>query len=299
MESIIESHLKTIKPGTVIEIGFYGGSFTGIEKEKQLSFLSKANDYLKNGSISSIRLSTRPDYINNSILEYLKEYNVGTIELGVQSLDDEVLKSSNRGHTSKDVYDSAKLISENGFILGIQTMTGLPDDSRDKDICTAQKVIGLKPVLVRIYPVLVIRGTYLHTLMQLGRYTPQTIDEAVDICAELLELYRKNNINVIRIGLQASENINADSEVAAGPFHPAFRQLVESRLALKEIEENIIEGDFRNIPSLTIKTGSENISNVTGQNRRNIIAIKNKYGINNVRILADTNLKREIVLSAY
>jgi Histone acetyltransferase len=299
MQNTIEAFLKTIKNHKTIEIGFYGGSFTGIEKEKQLAFLSKANEYIKSGKINGIRLSTRPDYIDNEILSYLKANNVNTIELGVQSLDDEILKISNRGHSSEDVYRAAELINASGIKLGIQTMTGLPGDTREKDLFTAQKVIEMKPCLVRIYPVLVIKGTYLHTLMRLGKYAPQTVNEAVDICSELLELYQNNGINVIRIGLQPSENISKESEVAAGPFHPAFRQLVESKLSFKKIEERIKSNYSNSITSLTIMTGPGNISNVCGQNRENVIAIKNKYSIKNVKIQADKNLNKEIEIIAY
>ena len=296
---IIDSHLETIKQGTIIEVGFYGGSFTGIEKEKQLEFLATANEYITSGRITGLRLSTRPDYINDEILQYLKFYNVETIELGVQSLDEDVLRASFRGHSADDVFAASSLIKGYGFKLGIQTMTGLPMDSREKDLDTTYKVAGIKPDVVRIYPVLVIRGTNLEVLMRQGQYTPQSLDEATDICSELLALYRQHNINVIRIGLQASDNISERSEVAGGPFHPAFRQLVEARLALRQIEEAIGSQGLCDGKNLLIRTGSGNISNITGQKKKNLECLYRKYGYKKVKVVGDAGLNQEILLSAY
>ncbi len=296
IREIIEAHLSTIEPGTVIEAGFYGGSFTGIETDRQIEFLAAANEYVKSGRISSLRLSTRPDYINPSILDYLKEYNVNTIELGVQSLDEEVLKASCRGHTTEEVFAASELINEYGFKLGIQTMTGLPCDNRKKDLDTARKVIGLKPRMVRIYPVLVIKGTYLETLMNRGAYVPQSLSQAVDVCADLLSLYRKCNIHVIRIGLQPSDAISEGSEIAGGPFHPAFRQLVEARLALREMEECILREGLDKYSEIVIKTGSGNISNVVGQKRSNLNELYSRYGFKEIRVAGDADLKQEIIV---
>ena len=296
IREIIEAHLKTIKPGTVIEAGFYGGSFTGIEREYQIEFLAAANEYVKSGRISKLRLSTRPDYIDNTILGYLKDYNVDTIELGVQSLDEEVLKASCRGHGAQDVFSASGLIKEYGFKLGIQTMTGLPNDNKNKALDTARKVIKLNPDLVRIYPVLVIKGTYLETLMNQGSYVPQSLQDAVDLCSELLSMYRENNINVIRIGLQPSDNISEGSEIAAGPFHPAFRQLVESRIALKQMEECITKHRLNQQSSIVIRTGMGNISNVVGQKQKNLAILYSKYGFKKIKVAGDANLGREIVI---
>ncbi len=296
IREIIEAHLKTIRPGTVIEAGFYGGSFTGIEKDKQIEFLATANEYVKAGRISTLRLSTRPDYINKTILDYLKEYNVHTIELGVQSLDEEVLKASCRGHTAEDVFSASQLIKEYGFKLGIQTMTGLPCDSKEKDLDTARKIIKLRPDLIRIYPVLVIKGTFLETMVEQGTYVPQDLQEAVDICSELLSLYRENGINVIRVGLQPSDNISEGSEIAGGPFHPAFRQLVESRLALRQMEDRIAAQDLNKFSNIIIKTGPGNISNVTGQKRSNLNFLHSKYNFKKIKVISDAALNHEILV---
>jgi len=298
MRQIVDAHLSSIREGTYVEIGFYGGSFTGIEKEQQLSFLKTANEYIAQNKVKGIRLSTRPDYINEEILDYLKEHNVSTIELGVQSLDEEVLEKSCRGHKADDVFASSALIKRYGNNLGIQTMIGLPGSTREKDCLTAQKVVELSPQIVRIYPTLVIRGTYLEKMYYAGLYTPLRIEEATDLCAELLDLYESNKIKVIRMGLQATDNINEGSDVVAGPFHPAFRQLVESKLMLNRIEKAIAENGLEGEKRIALITGEKNISNVVGQKRSNIDYLKHKYGFSDVIVRAVEGLGNKIKVSA-
>lgn len=290
MRSDIEAHISSTAADTYVEIGFYGGSFTGIDKEQQIYLLKIANEYVNQGKVSTIRLSTRPDYINTEILEYLSRYNVKTIELGVQSLDEEVLLRSCRGHNIEDVYRSSRLIRDYGFTLGIQTMIGLPGDSREKDISTARKVVELEPEIVRIYPTLVIRDTYLEKMYRAGKYIPLTLDEAVGICAEMLQIYKQKDINVIRIGLQPTDNINENSDVVAGPFHPAFRQLVESRSMLGLIEAAIVEKGLQRAKSVIIYTASRNISNIIGNKRTNIDYLKEKYGYESISVKVDNEI---------
>ncbi|MCX7921821.1 MAG: radical SAM protein [Clostridia bacterium] len=293
IKKTIEDHLATSGDNAYVEIGFYGGSFTGIEKELQIKLLKIANHYIKDNLVNAIRLSTRPDYINTEILKYLQYYGVKTIELGVQSLDNEVLTKTCRGHSIDDVITSSHLIKEFGFDLGIQTMIGLPGDDREKALHTAERVIELVPKIVRIYPTLVIRDTYLEKMYNSGLYTPISLDEAVDICSELLNMYKRKSINVIRIGLQATESINLNNDVVAGPFHPAFRQLVESRLILKEIVQCIVKNKLNDKNEITIYTDHRFISNVIGQNKYNIKYLKTKFNFNEVKVRADTNMKSE------
>lgn len=294
---IIEEHLNTIQSDAFVEIAFYGGSFTAIDKDVQKSFLEKAAPYLSDGRVAEIRLSTRPDNIDEEILQMLQHYGVRTIELGVQSLDEDVLKSSYRGHDAASVYKATAMIKEKGFKLGIQTMTGLPRDTKEKCLYTARQVISMSPDIVRIYPVLVIKGTELERLFISGAYVPQQLDAAVELCAELLELYEANDINVIRIGLQATENISdrVESEVAAGPIHPAFRQLVESKLMLKRIEVLIENQELANAQTLIITTGKSNISNIIGQRRANIEYLKKKYSIPSIKVKGNETFQREII----
>lgn len=280
-----------------VEIAFYGGSFTGIEKEEQIGFLKKANEYIKQNKVDGIRLSTRPDYINREILDYLKYYNVKTIELGVQSMDEEVLGKSSRGHSCEDVIAASNLIKEYEIELGIQTMIGLPGDTREKALYTAQQVILLKPKVVRIYPTLVIKGTFLEKMYLSGDYAPLSLDEAVDISAQLLDLYEKNDINVIRLGLQPTDSINESNDVVAGPFHPAFRQLAQAKLALNKIEKCIADNTLFTQKNIVIHTSAKNISNVIGQKRSNINYLKKKYNFDNIMVKDDAASYNEIYVT--
>lgn len=238
--NIVDEYLSTInRAGATIEISFFGGTFTAIKEEKQKELLKVAKEYKDKGLIDKIRMSTRPDAINEYILTYLKEYKVDIIELGVQSLCDDVLVASGRGHTAKDVEVASQLIKEYGIILGHQIMPGLPKDDFNKDINSVKKSIEMKPDICRIYPSLVIKDTPMETMYLRGEYIPYTLEEAVEVCKELYKLYNEANIQVIRIGLQPTEAITKGADVVDGPFHPAFRELVEGSLICDRIRENL------------------------------------------------------------
>lgn len=286
IRNTIDTFLKTIKKEIVPQVAFYGGSFTGIDIKEQTKFLECVYDYVKEGKVSSIRLSTRPDYINREILDNLKKYGVSTIELGVQSLNDDVLKKSNRGHTIKDVKDAVKLIKEYNFSLGIQTMLGLPGDTNDIAIETAKEVVKLQPDCVRIYPTMVIKNTFLSKMLSENKYTPLTLEDAVDLCARICEIYYANNINVIRIGLQPTENIKDGGDVLDGPFHPSIRQLVEARMFRKRIEKEISKKD---VSQMDIYVGERYISTAVGQNKENISYFKEKFNIRNIKVYGVKN----------
>ena len=238
--SIADEYLKTInKQNATVEISFFGGTFTAIREEKQRELLKVAKEYKEKGLIDKIRMSTRPDYINDYILSYLKDYLVDIIELGVQSLDDDVLKAAGRGHSSLDVLNASKLIKKYDITLGHQIMPGLPKDTFEKDIESVKKSIGMKPDIIRLYPSLVIKDTPMEEMYLQGTYKPYTLMEAVEICEKLNRLYEEANINVIRMGLQPTENIAEGKDVIAGPFHPAFRELVEGYKISKDIRKKI------------------------------------------------------------
>ena len=230
----IDFYLSNFKEkDTKKEVAFYGGSFTGIDEKIQEGLLNAVYDYIKDRKIDSIRISTRPDYINKDILKRLKKYKVKTIELGVQSTNNYILEKCKRGHTHEDVIKASKLIKRYGFKLGHQMMIGLPESTEADDIQTAKDLIKLKPKIVRIYPVLVIKGTELEKEYKEGTYEPLTVSQAVERCKELCYLFGKKKINVIRIGLQSTDTIcapnNEGSEVVAGPYHETFRQLVDRK----------------------------------------------------------------------
>lgn len=238
--NIIKDYLNTIKNnGAVIEVSFFGGSFTAININRQKSLLKVAKQYKDEGKIKYIRLSTRPDCIDKEILDNLKKYGVDIIELGVQSLDNEVLKLSGRGHEEEVVYSSSKLIKEYGFTLGHQIMLGLPGDNFKKDIETTEKIISMKPDICRIYPALVVKNTPMEYMLNNNLYEPYSLNEAIKITKVIYGMLISNNIKVIRVGLQPTEEINVGKEIVQGPFHPAFRELVESSIMNDMILDNI------------------------------------------------------------
>ncbi len=236
----VNEYLETIDHNnSTVEVSFFGGTFTAIDVNKQKELLAVAKEYKDKGLIDKIRMSTRPDAINGYILSYLKDYNVDIIELGVQSLDDEILRLSGRGHTVEDVVKASKLIKEYGFTLGHQIMPGLPGDNFDKDIETAKKSIEMKPDICRIYPSLVIKDTPMEKMYERGEYKPYSLEQAVNISKEIYKLYTKANINIIRIGLQPTENITWGGDLVDGPFPPAFRELVEGSLICDNIKNSV------------------------------------------------------------
>lgn len=288
----IEEYLTTLpKENRFIEAAFFGGSFTGIDIDVQRRLLSAADEYVKSGDIDGIRLSTRPDYISEEILDMLSDYGVTTIELGVQSMDDGVLKCASRGHTAKQVTDAVSLIRKYPFRLGLQMMTHLPGDTDEKSVMTAEKIIALKPDMVRIYPTLVIKDTYLEKMYLSGEYTPHTVDEAVQLCKRLLPMFENAGIPVIRVALAVTEEISPGGSLVAGPFHSAFRELVESAVYCDKIESAVRNGAER------IGVNSREVSKAVGNRRANIEKIKALTG-KTIKIYGDDNIKRGDIVAS-
>lgn len=225
----IEEYLETIDRSiTTVEVSFFGGTFTAIDRKKQIELLSAAKEAKDQGLIDGIRLSTRPDYINLPIMNTLKTYGVDTVELGVQSLDPEVLRLSKRGYEKEAVVLASKLIKEFNMVLGHQLMVGLPGDTYEKDMLSTKDSIAMKPDLVRIYPALVIKDTEMERDFLEGTYEPYDLEKAISICSIMMKVYEENDIKVIRVGLQPTKEIRLGADVLAGPFHPAFRELAQS-----------------------------------------------------------------------
>lgn len=284
-EKIIQEHLASIKKensNPQIEIAFFGGSFTAIDEKTQNELLEVAHKYVKSGEVDSIRISTRPDAIDKNILKRLKKYKVKTIELGVQSANDYILKRINRGHTFEDVKKAAKLIRWYGFKLGVQMMVGLPESTKIDELNTAKELIKLKPKMVRIYPVLVIKGTELEKEVNEGTYKPLTVVQAVEITKEIVRLFNDKHIDIIRIGLQPTAEISAPgtekSEVVAGPYHPAFRQLVESALWYDAIVGKIKKLNVK-VKEVEVTVNPVDANNVIGHKKQNAINLREVYDV--------------------
>ena len=248
VKNTIDTWLTTLGEVPTVEIAFYGGSFTGLELEEQNSYLAIAKEYKDRGLIDKIHLSTRPDYIDRDILDNLKAYSVDTIELGVQSFDDEVLRKSNRGHTSTAAYEAVSLIKEYGFEFGIQLMIGLPGDSLETCIYSAKEAVKLKPSLNRLYPTIVIDDTELLEMYERGEYQPLSREEAVTRTAAMYKILDEAGITIMRVGLKSTDIIGEGGSINGGTYHPAFRQLVEGRIARDKIEPHLdrIVDELRN-----------------------------------------------------
>ncbi len=282
-KQIIDNYLKEIKDDDAqIEIAFFGGSFTAIEKEKQEELLQVAYEYIKEEKVESIRISTRPDAIDKETLKRLKKYKVKTIELGVQSSNDYILKRANRGHTFQDVKKASKMIRWNGFKLGHQMMVGLPESTRIDEINTAKALVKLKPKMVRIYPVLIVKNTELEKEYEEGKYEPLSIVQAVEVCKDIVRIFADKNIDIIRVGLQSTDEIsdpeNEKSEVVAGPYHPAFRQLVESAMWYDAIVGKIKKLNAK-VKEVEVTVNPIDSNNVIGHKKENVIKLKDTYNV--------------------
>ena len=277
VRNIVDEYLTTIDKDASVEIAFFGGSFTAIDIDVQKSLLSVAKEYVDKGLVQDIRMSTRPDCIDDEILTMLKEYKASIIELGVQSLDEDVLRDSIRGHHAQEVFKSAKLIKDYGIKLGLQMMVGLPSDAERKCIETARKFIEMKPDCVRIYPTLVVKETGLENLLNQKKYSPFTLEESVQIVKKLLALFYVNNINVIRVGLQATDDIQLGKAILDGPYHPAFRELVEAEMIKDYLQHIVIENKVKR--NILVTTNKKNISKIIGNKKSNKIYMKNELDI--------------------
>ncbi|MEE4178221.1 MAG: radical SAM protein [Bacteroides sp.] len=227
----VGAYLATFADGEKeVEVAFFGGNFTGLPLAEQEAYLAAAAPWIRNGKVQGIRLSTRPDYITEENLQLLRRYGVSSIELGAQSMDEEVLRLSGRGHTARQVEEAASLILANGFRLGLQMMTGLPGDKLEKTLYTARRVVELGAAETRIYPTLVIEGTRLAELYREGSYKPLTLEETLERCKLLVLLFEQEGVKILRLGLHPSEGLINGNDLLAGPFHPALKELVETAI---------------------------------------------------------------------
>jgi len=282
VEKDIEEALATIPAGTYVQIAFFGGSFTGIDREDMLYLLRVAKKYIDAGRVQSVRLSTRPDYISGEILDILAAHGVETIELGIQSMDDGVLSASGRGHTAEQTRRACKMITERGFELVGQMMTGLPCSNLEKDKYTAEKICEMGARGARVYPTVVFRGTELENMMVRGEYESREMEKVIAEGAEILPIFINNGVKIIRVGLQASELLTDGSETAS-PYHEATGELIWARAYRNEAEKLLCGRETAGKTAIvTVPKGAT--SKMIGQNKENTKYLKEKYSLSDIKV---------------
>lgn len=284
ISQIIDSYLATISEGTEINIAFFGGSFTGIPQQEMINYLQVAHSYIKSGKVQGIRISTKPDYITNPILDILEQYGVTAIELGAQSTNDKVLVKSGRGHKFDAIENAAELINARNFELGLQMMLGLPHDTLELSIQTAKDIVRLKADTTRIYPTIVVKGTVLEKMYEKGEYKVLSMEDAISWSKEVLKIFNEANIKVLRVGLHPSEELELGKSLVAGPIHPSFKEMVLSELW------NDVLNDLQLHKGKSIANVAKNQLNYAigyqGKNRNTLLS--NGYDI---KFVANENLK--------
>jgi histone acetyltransferase (RNA polymerase elongator complex component) len=274
-----------------VQVAFYGGSFTGLPVARQQELLEAVKPFTEKRLVQKVRLSTRPDYINEEIAGFLKKYDVGVIELGVQSMDEEVLLASGRGHSVKQSVEAVKLLKQCGFTVGVQLMCGLPGDSTVKIINTAKRVVKLVPDFVRIYPALVIKGSGLARMYRDGSYNPLTLNKAVAQVGLLKAIFEHHHIKVVRVGLQPSEDLRR--KVLGGPFHPAFGELVASRQLFKKAKKLLAGKQSGQVKYLSVAATDE--SAFRGPKNINMKKLADLGLLDGVELVFDRKQPRSLV----
>lgn len=279
----IDDYLKHVdQENRDVELAFYGGSFTGLPLQRQEGLLKVAKEYKDQGIINHIRCSTRPDYLTRAHARWLKQMGMDMVELGIQSFDEEVIKRSRRG-MAMDVIDTAiDALLRADLSFGIQLMVGLPGSSEESDLRSAFEAASYLPDVVRIYPTLVLANTALAYMYEQGEYQPLSMDDAVSRTAKMLKIFNEYNIDVIRIGLHASDVYSDSDQCLAGPYHPAMRQKVEGYLMLEAITENLTAVD-----DVTIALNMRNRSTFVGQNKENLIRLQNEFAVSKITVIED------------
>lgn len=286
IKPLIEQYLQSYKDnGRKVEVAFFGGNFTGIDIETQKSYLQEVKPYIDSKIIDSVRISTRPDYISEDKLNFLKQNGVRTVELGAQSFDNEVLTKCGRGHNTEATIESANLINKYGFDLGLQMMIGLPADTEEKAINTAKTIVSLGAKNTRIYPTLVLHGTQLQTMYEQNLYQPLTMQQAVSQAAKIVPIFVDANVEILRIGLHPSSDLQDGSGFVAGPYHPAFGNLVYSK-----VWDNIFSELKTESKSIIISVPKKQINSAVGHKAVNKINLLKRFS--EVKIIGDDMLTK-------
>lgn len=274
--------------GRPLEVAFYGGTFTSLPRHDQQRLLSPLQPLIAAGRVGGVRLSTRPDAVDGETASFLASRGVATVELGVQSMADGVLAAAGRGHGAAHVEEAFAALRGAGIAVGAQLMPGLPGDTAESALTSLQRVLALSPAFVRIYPTVVVAGTRLAELWRSGVYTPLGLDEAVSLCAAMLRRCLAAGVPVVRIGLQPTEELERPGTILAGPWHPAFRQLVEGELfygLLERLAAGIPAGS-----SVEVACSPHRVSDVTGQRRRNLVRLRERSGLAVTRVTGSDRL---------
>lgn len=275
-----------------VQIAFFGGNFLGIDIDEIKRLLAEAAAFVEAGRVNSIRFSTRPDTIDPERLGIIKNFPVSTVELGVQSMDDRVLVNINRGHTSVDTQKAIRRLKEFNFEIGVQLMVGLPGDDPGQLLASARRVAELKPDFIRIYPTVVVAGSPLAKLYKAGRYRPLPLEEAVTQVKELYRFFGRKNIQVIRMGLQATDDLEKGSTILAGPYHPSFGHLVYSEIfldmAMSAIKSASPKGD-----RVGLHVHPRSVSKMRGLKNGNIKKLREKFHLQSIEIVPDNTLKED------
>lgn len=281
VRAAIVAALEKIPVGAGAELAFYGGSFTAIPPAEQETLLGAAEPFLRIGALCGLRLSTRPDCIDGETLTRLRRFGVETVELGVQSMCDDVLRQSGRGHTAADAVRAAQMLRTAGFSLILQMMTGLPGDTPERSLKTAEAFCALRPDGVRIYPTVVIRDTPLYDMWREGTYVEHTVEAAVTLCARLLDVFDTAGVPVIRLGLNPTDALSG-GDAAAGAYHPAFGELVRSRRYLEKAKHLLRGAAPGEAVCLGVAPGQ--VSAMVGQRRCNIQALCGMFALSALQI---------------
>jgi histone acetyltransferase (RNA polymerase elongator complex component) len=290
--SLVETGLNSRRrtPGHRVELAFYGGTFTLLPASVQEELLAWAAHYIRQGRVVGLRISTRPDALSEKVLLNLKAAGVETVELGVQSLNDQALERSGRGHSAQDSYNAVHLLKKFSLGVGIQLMAGLPGDTPEGFNRTIREVRNLKPDLVRIYPTVVFPETVLARWVEKGEYTPLALEEAVTLCRGAVDLLETAGIPVVRLGLQTHDRMSLGKDILAGPYHPAFGDRVRGELFLMRIKKGLAGRKFFREPDLELRVADRDIGFLTGNNRANLKKLKTDLGISKLQVAADPAL---------
>lgn len=269
-----------------VEVAFYGGNFLGLPTSSRMSLLDEAQRFVEKGQVESIRFSTRPDTVTEASIEALGLYSVRAIEVGAQSMEDTVLRLSQRGHTVEDTRRSVELLKCRGLRVGLQIMPGLPGDTSESILETGLRVAELKPDFVRIYPTIVVTKTLLEKWYFAGRFKPLSLPDAVELTKKLYLLFQARGISVIRMGLQASSSLLEPGSIVAGPFHPAFGHLVHSAIFF-ELAARELQSQQGLSKSVGLRVCPRDVPKLVGLKRSNIKQLIQQFCLEDVQVLPD------------